>query len=50
MSNSDKGSTVVILNVKDYIKESERQLNSTEHYRHLEHDPLTETTRESTKS
>ena len=27
---------------KDYIKESERQLNGTEHYRHLQHDPTTE--------
>ena len=33
---------MVILNVKEYIKESERQLNNAEHYRHLEHDGKTE--------
>ena len=30
-----------MLDVKDYIKESERQLIDTKHYRHLEHDLTT---------
>ena len=38
IANTDKGDAVVILDAKDYIKESERQLNDTEHYKHLEHD------------
>ena len=31
----DKGGAVVIVNVKDYIKEAERQLSNTENYRKL---------------
>ena len=31
VTNADKGGALVILDVKDYIKESERQLNNTEH-------------------
>ena len=42
ITNADKVGAVVILDVKDYIKESERQLNDTEYYRHLQHDPTTE--------
>ena len=32
----------VIVDVKDYIKESERQINNSEQYKHLENDPTTE--------
>ena len=35
----DKGGAVVIVDVKDYIKEAERQLNNTENYRKLQEDP-----------
>ena len=42
ITDADKGGAVVILDVKDYIKESERKLNDDEHYRHLQHDPTTE--------
>ena len=41
ITNADKGGAVVILNVKEFIKESERQLSDSKHYRHLEHDPTT---------
>ena len=40
ITNADKGDAVVILDVKDYIKEYERQLNDTEHYIHLGVDPI----------
>ena len=42
LTSTDKGVTVVILEVKDYTKESERQSNDTEHCKHPEHDPTTE--------
>ena len=42
ITNAEKGGATVILHVKDYIKKSERQLNDTEYYRHLHHDPTTE--------
>ena len=32
---ADKGGAVVIVDVKDYIKEAERQLNNTENYRNF---------------
>ena len=35
ITNADKVGAVVILEVKNYIKESERHLNDTEHNRHL---------------
>ena len=35
----DKGGAVVIVDVKDYIKEAERQLNNTKNYRKLQEDP-----------
>ena len=38
----DKRGAVVILDIKDYNKESEKQLNNTEQHKHLEHDPTTE--------
>ena len=42
LTNAEKGGAVGIFDVKDYIKESKRQLNHTEHYKHLEHDPTAE--------
>ena len=38
---SDKGGAVVILDVEDYVKEAERQLNSKENYRKIKYDPTT---------
>ena len=35
ITKADKGGAVVIVDVKDYIKEAERQLNNTENYRKL---------------
>ena len=39
ITKADKGGAVVIVDVKDYIKEAERQLNNTENYRKLHEDP-----------
>ena len=39
ITKADKGGTVVIMDVKDYVKEAERQLNTKEHYRCLPNDP-----------
>ena len=39
ITKADKGSAVVIVDVKDYIKEPERQLNNSENYRKLQEDP-----------
>ena len=33
---ADKGGAIVILNKTDYIKEGERQLANTDHYKHIE--------------
>ena len=38
-TKADKGGGIVIVDVKDYIKEAERQLNNTENYRKLQEDP-----------
>ena len=38
ITNADKG-VAVILNVKDYVKECERQRNNAENYKHLQKDP-----------
>ena len=35
ITKADKGGAVVIADVKDYLKEVERQLNNTENYRKL---------------
>ena len=40
-ADSRKGGAVVIPDVKDYIKESERKLSNAEHCKHLEHDSAT---------
>ena len=39
ITNTDKGVAVVILDVKDYEKECEMQLNKTENYKRLKKDP-----------
>ena len=39
ITKADKGDAVVIVGVKDYIKEAERQLNNTENYGKLQEDP-----------
>ena len=39
ITKADKGGAVVIVDVKDYMKEVERQLNNTENYRKLQQDP-----------
>ena len=39
ITKADKGGAIVILNVKDQIKEAERELNTTENYRKLQEDP-----------
>ena len=39
ITKADRGGAVVIVDVKDYIKEAERQLNNTENYRKLQEDP-----------
>ena len=39
ITKADKGGAVVIVDVKDYIKEAERQLHNTENYRKLQEDP-----------
>ena len=39
ITKADKGGAVVIVDVKDYIKEAEGQLNNTENYKKLQEDP-----------
>ena len=39
ITKADKGGARVIVDVKDYIKEAERQLNNTENYRKCQEDP-----------
>ena len=41
ITNADKGGAVVILDVEDYVKEAERQLNNKENYRKIIYDPTT---------
>ena len=36
---ADKGGAVVILDIKDYISEANRQLNDTNNYEQLDFDP-----------
>ena len=38
ITKADKGAALVIVDVKDYIKEAERQLNNTENYRKRQED------------
>ena len=39
ITKAHKSGAVVIVDVKDYIKEAERQQNNTENYRNLQEDP-----------
>ena len=39
ITNADKGGTVVIIDIHEYIKEANRQLNDTEYYCILTHNP-----------
>ena len=39
ITNADKRSAVVILDVKDYVEECERQLSNTENYNCLQNSP-----------
>ena len=39
ITKADKGGAVVIVDVKDYIKQAERQINNTKNYRKLQEDP-----------
>ena len=39
ITNADKGGAAVILDVKNYKKQCERQLNNTENCKHLQKDP-----------
>ena len=41
INDADKGEAVVILDVEDYVKEAERQLNNKENYRKINHEPST---------
>ena len=41
ITKAHKGGAVVIVGVKDYIKETEWQLNNTKNYRKLQEDPTT---------
>ena len=39
ITNIDKGGAVVIMDVKDYVEECERQLNNTGNYNRLQKGP-----------
>ena len=39
INNADKGGVVVILDVKDSVKECESQLNNSENHKYLQKDP-----------
>ena len=39
ITDADKGGAVVILDVEDYVKEAEKQLNNRENYRKINYDP-----------
>ena len=39
ITKADKGDAVVIVGVKDFLKETERQLNNTKNHRKLQEDP-----------
>ena len=41
ITNAGKGGAVVIVDVKDYIKEAERLLTNIKNYRKLQKDPTT---------
>ena len=39
ITKAEKGGAVVIVDVKDYIKQAERYINNTKNYRKLQEDP-----------
>ena len=39
ITKAEKGGAVVIVDVKDYIKQAERHINNTKNYRKLQEDP-----------
>ena len=39
ITNADKGGAVVIMDVKDYIRQAKRQLNNSKNYKVLAKDP-----------
>ena len=39
ITNTEKGGAVVIMDVKDYVEQSERQLHNTENYNRLQKGP-----------
>ena len=39
ITKAEKGGAVVIVDVKDYIKQAERQIDNTKNYRKLQEDP-----------
>ena len=39
IKKADKGGAVVIIDVKDYLKEAEHQLNNKDAYKKLQHNP-----------
>ena len=40
ITKADKGGPVVIIDVEDYVKEAEHQLNNKDAYKKLQHDPM----------
>ena len=42
ITNADKGGAIVISDVKEYVKEANRQLSNKDHYQKLQHNPTTE--------
>ena len=41
ITDADKGGAVVILDVEDYVKEAEKQLNNNKNYWKINYDPTT---------
>ena len=41
INDADKGGAVVVLDVEDYVKVAERQLNNKENYRKINYHPTT---------
>ena len=45
ITKTDKGGAAVIIDVEDYVKEVEHQLNNKDAYKKLQHDPTQTHTR-----
>ena len=41
ITDADKGGAIVILDVEDYVKEAEKQLNNNKNYWKINYDPTT---------